>query len=83
MVALGVYCGTLGPLGRQYGNYGSEPLRLLLTLLERVTSHALALSMDVVPPRRLPEPLRQSSEVLLRAPLAHTDLGPIPFTLSF
>lgn len=83
MVALGVYCGTLGPLGRQYGNYGSEPLRLLLTLLERVTSHALALSMGVVPPRRLPEPLRQSSEVLLRAPLAHTGLGPIPFTLSF
>lgn len=65
-VPLGVYCGMLGHLGRQYGNYGSEPLCLLLTLLERVSSHALALSMDAMTHRRFPEPLRLSSEGLLR-----------------
>lgn len=60
-----------------YGNYGSEPLCLLLTLLEHVSSHALALNMDVMTPRRSPEPLRLSSEVPLRVPLAHTVLSPL------
>lgn len=77
MVPLGVYCGTLGHLQTLYGNYGSEPLCLLLTLLEHVSSHALALNMDAMTPRRFPEPLRLSSEVPLRVPLAHTVLSPL------
>ena len=76
MVPLGVYCVTLGHLGTQFGNHGSEPLRVLFPLLEHFSSHPSALSMDMMTPRRFPEPLRLSTGALLRAPLAHTVLNP-------
>lgn len=76
VVLLGVYCVTLGHLGTQFGNHGSEPLHVLFPLLEYFSSHPSALSADMMTPRRFPEPLRLSSGALLHAPLAHSVLNP-------